>query len=58
MTEKRRSPLAVRISSDLEARITQQASTAGEPVPDYVRRVLYEVTAERREVAAEGTAAQ
>jgi len=58
MTEKRRSPLAVRISPDLEARITEQASTAGEPVPDYVRRVLYEVTAERREVAAEGTAAQ
>ncbi len=48
MTEKRRSPLAVRISPDLEARITQQASTAGEPVPDYVRRVLYEVTTTQR----------
>jgi len=58
MTEKRRSPLAVRISPDLEAAITQQASTAGEPVPDYVRRVLYEVTTEHREVAAEGTAAR
>jgi len=58
VTEKRRSPLAVRISPDLEAAITEQASTSGEPVPDYVRRVLYEVTTERREVAAEGTAAQ
>ena len=58
MTEKRRpAPLQVRISPDLEARIAQQASTAGEPVPDFLRRVLYEVTAERREVAAEGTAA-
>jgi len=47
MAEKRRPPLQVRISPDLEAAITQQASTAGEPVPDYVRRVLYEVTAER-----------
>jgi len=55
MTERRRSPLAVRISPDLEAAILEQASTAGEPVPDYVRRVLYEVTAERfddREVVA------
>jgi len=58
MAEKRRPPLQVRISPDLEARITQQASTAGEPVPDFLRRVLYEVTAERREVAAEGTAAR
>jgi len=57
VTEKRRSPLAVRISPDLEAAITEQASTSGEPVPDYVRRVLYEVTTERREVV-EGTAAK
>jgi len=57
VTEKRRSPLAVRISPDLEAAITEQASTAGEPVPDYVRRVLYEVTTKRRTVV-EGTAAK
>ena len=52
MTERRRSPLAVRISPDLEAAILEQASTAGEPVPDYVRRVLYEVTSEDRKVLA------
>jgi len=52
MTEKRRPPLQVRISPDLEAAITEQASTAGEPVPDYVRRVLYEVTSEDRKVLA------
>jgi len=52
VTEKRRSPLAVRISPDLEAAILEQASTAGEPVPDYVRRVLYEVTSEDRKVLA------
>jgi len=58
VTEKRRPPLQVRISPDLEAAITEQASTSGEPVPDYVRRVLYEVTTiERREVV-EGTAAK
>jgi len=57
MTEKRRPPLQVRISPDLEAAITEQASTSGEPVPDYVRRVLYEVTTERRTVV-EGTAAK
>ncbi len=56
MTDKRRSPLAVRISPDLEAAILEQASTAGELVPDYVRRVLFEVTkpehADDREVVA------
>ena len=57
MTEKRRPPLQVRISPDLEAAITEQASTSGEEVPAYVRRVLYEVTTERREVV-EGTAAK
>jgi len=56
MTEKRRPPLQVRISPDLEARITEQASTAGEPVPDFLRRVLYEVTKGRTVV--EGTAAK
>jgi len=56
-TEKRRPPLQVRISPDLEAAITEQASTSGEEVPAYVRRVLYEVTTERRAVV-EGTAAQ
>jgi len=57
VTEKRRPPLQVRISPDLEAAITEQASTSGEEVPAYVRRVLYEVTTERREVV-EGTAAK
>jgi len=58
MTERRRSPLAVRISPDLEAAILEQASTAGEPVPDYVRRVLHEVTTTERREVVEGTAAQ
>ena len=39
-------------SPDLEAAILEQASTAGEPVPDYVRRVLHEVTSEDRKVLA------
>jgi len=58
MTENRRPPLQVRISPDLEAAITEQASTSGEEVPAYVRRVLYEVTTTERREVVEGTAAK
>jgi len=52
MTDTRRQQMQLRISPDLEAAIAKRASTAGEPVPDYIRRILHEATSEDRKVLA------
>jgi len=44
MTEKRRSPLAVRVSPDLEAAVADAADERGETVPEYVRQLLLSST--------------
>ena len=46
VTEKRPSPLAVRVSPDLAEAIKKTADQIGETVPAYVRRILQEVTSD------------
>ena len=44
MTEKRRSPLAVRVSPELEAAVVDAADQLDKTVPEYVRGLLLSST--------------
>jgi len=57
MTEKRRSPLAVRIGPELEAAVVNAADQLDVTVPEYVRQLLLSSTGNTETNQKENSAA-
>ena len=57
MTEKRRSPLAVRVSPELEAAVADAADQHDVTVPEYVRQLLLSSTGNTETDQKENSAA-